>query len=173
MARFLTLLVLALLTVAEVAAVTALAERFGTFGALVVLGLDVLVGLWVLAWGVRSEPPKRGWRMAAGAVIAIPGLVLDLVGFALLVPPVQRWLGMHVTRSAQTVMSRQGVTVVTVTDEQGRARTTVVPGDVIAGEVIETDDGPAAQPGPNMPTDRPGGSPGSGPSVIRGELTDG
>lgn len=160
MARFLTLLLLALLAVGEVAAVMALAGWLGPVGALVVLGLDVLVGLMVISWGARSAPPQRGWRMAAGAVIAIPGLVLDLVGVVMLLPPVQRWLSAHVTRGTESLLRRQGVSVVTVTDAEGVLRTTVVPGDVIPGEVVD----------PSTPTDRGGDSPQPGPRVVRGEI---
>ena len=92
MTRFLTLAFLALLAVAEVAAVLALVDRFGGPVALLVLFLDVVAGLAVIRWGARSLPPARGWRIAAGAFIALPGLVLDLVGLALLVPPIQRWV---------------------------------------------------------------------------------
>ena len=166
MARFLTLLALALLAVAEVAAVIALEGWLGPAGALVVLGLDMLVGLAVMSWGARSVPPQRGWRIAGGAVIAIPGLVLDLVGALMLVPPVQRWLSAHVTRGTESLLRRQGVSVVTVTDAEGMRRTTVVPGDVIAGEVV--DPGTPTQPG--TPTDRAGESPEPGPRVVRGEI---
>jgi UPF0716 family protein affecting phage T7 exclusion len=160
MARFLALLVLALLTVAEVAAVVALEGWLGPGGALLVLGLDVVAGLMVISWGVRSAPPQRGWRMAAGAVIAIPGLVLDLVGVLMLIPPVQRWLAAHVTRGTETLLRRQGVSVVTITDESGVPRTTVVQGDVISGEVVD----------PQTPTDRGGESPQPGPQTVRGEI---
>jgi UPF0716 family protein affecting phage T7 exclusion len=160
MARFLTLLVLALLTVAEVAAVVALEGWLGPVGALLVLGLDVLAGLMVISWGTRSVPPQRGWRMAAGAVIAIPGLVLDLVGVLMLVPPVQRWLSAHVTRGTESLLRRQGVSVVTVTDASGMPHTTVVQGDVISGEVVD----------PETPTNRGGDSPQPGPRVVRGEI---
>ena len=54
MARFLTLAFLALLTVAEVAAVLALVDAFGGAVALLVLFLDVVAGLAVIRWGARS-----------------------------------------------------------------------------------------------------------------------
>ena len=165
MARFLTLLLLALLTVAEVAAVAALAEWLGPVGALAVLSLDVLGGLMVISWGARSAPPQRGWRIAAGSVIALPGLVLDLVGTLLLLAPVQRWLSAHVTRGTESLLRRQGVSVVTVTDADGLLRTTVVPGDVIPGEVVQ-----GAGTDPGTPTDRAGESPEPGPRVVRGEI---
>ena len=160
MARFLTLAALAALAVAEVAAVLALVGWLGPVPALLVLGLDMLLGVLVMSWGMRTAPPQRGWRIAAGAMIALPGLVLDGVGLLLLIPPVQRWLGGHVLRGTESVLRRQGVSVVTVTDAQGVPRTTVVPGDVVVGEVVED----ATQ------TDRAGSTPDPGPQVVRGEI---
>ena len=108
MARFLVLALLAALTVAEVAAVILLVDSVGGPLALMVLFLDVVVGLAVIRWGARSQPPVRGWRIAAGRFIALPGLVLDLVGLALLVPAVQRWLSGHVLRQTEAALRRGG-----------------------------------------------------------------
>jgi len=160
--RFLTLLALALLAVAEVAAVLALDSRLGTAGTLVVLTLDVVVGLLVVGWGMRSAPPQRGWRIAAGAVIAIPGLVLDLVGVLLLLPPVQGWARTRLARGTESVLRRQRISVVTVTDASGMPRTTVVPGDVIPGQVVEE--------GADSTADRAGSSPEPGPRVVQGQI---
>lgn len=167
MARFLTLALLALLAVAEVAAVVLLVDAVGEFSAVLVLMLDVLVGLSIVRWGARSQPPGRGWRMAGGAVIAIPGLVLNVVGVLLLVPAVQSWVSGHVLRSTSAALRRRGVSVVTVTDPSGSPRTTVVPGVVIPGEVVDppestADESDSGQPGP---ADRP-----SGPGFVRGEI---
>lgn len=162
MTRFLTLLALALLAVAEVAAVLALQARLGAAGTVVMLALDVLAGLLVMAWGMRSAPPQRGWRIAAGAVIAVPGLVLDLVGLLLLAPPVQRWGRGHLSRGTESMLRRQRISVVTVTDAQGMPRTTVVPGDVIPGQVVDE--------APDNTTDRAGAPPDPGPKVVRGEI---
>jgi UPF0716 family protein affecting phage T7 exclusion len=169
MARFLTLAFLALLTVAEVAAVLALIDSFGGAGALLVLFLDVVAGLAVIRWGARSLPPARGWRIAAGTFIALPGLVLDLVGLALLVPAIQRWVSGHVLRSTEAAMRARGVSVITVTDASGAPRTTVVPGDVIPGQVVQGDVAPA-DPSGGHATDRAGGEPEPGPRVVRGEI---
>jgi UPF0716 protein FxsA len=169
MTRFLTLAFLALLAVAEVAAVLALVDRFGGPAALMVLFLDVVAGLAVIRWGARSQPPARGWRMAAGAFIALPGLVLDLVGLALLVPPIQRWVSGHVLRGTEAAMRKRGVSVITVTDASGAPRTTVVAGDVIPGQVVETDSTTPDSPGGNA-TDRAGDEPEPGPRVVRGEI---
>ena len=169
MARFLTLAFLAALAVAEVAAVLALVDRFGGPVALMVLLLDVVAGLAVIRWGARSLPPARGWRIAAGAFIALPGLVLDLVGLALLVPPIQRWVSGHVLRGTEAAMRKRGVSVITVTDASGAQRTTVVPGDVIPGQVVEGDAAPADSSGANA-TGRAGSEPDPGPRVVRGEI---
>lgn len=169
MARFLTLGFLALLTVAEVAAVLALVDRIGGPAALLVLFLDVVLGLAVMRWGARSLPPARGWRIAAGAFIALPGLVLDLVGLALLVPPVQNWVSGHILRGTEAAMRMRGVSVITVTDASGAQRTTVVPGDVIPGQVVEGDS-TIGDPSAGNAKDRAGSEPEPGPRVVRGEI---
>jgi UPF0716 family protein affecting phage T7 exclusion len=169
MARFLSLAFLALLAVAEVAAVLALVDRFGGPAALLVLTLDVMAGLAIMRWGARSAPPARGWRIAAGAFIALPGLVLDLVGLALLAPPIQRWVSGHILRGTEAAMRKRGVSVITVTDATGAPRTTVVPGDVIPGQVVEGDPAPEGSSGADT-TDRAGGEPEPGPRVVRGEI---
>ena len=177
MVRFLVLALLAALTVAEIAAVVALVDSFGGAVALVVLFLDVVAGLSVIRWGARSQPPVRGWRIAAGAFIALPGLVLDLVGLVLLVPPVQAWVSGHFLRGTEAALRKRGVSVVTVTDANGAPRTTVVPGEVIPGEVVEGDGGPGSSSGDTpgraqggSTTDRGGSEPHPGPDVVRGEI---
>lgn len=185
MARLLTLAALAGLAVAEVAAVLALVSWIGPTATLVVLGLDMLVGVLVMRWAVRGAPEQRGWRLAAGSFIALPGLVLDLVGLVLLVPGVQGWVRARILQSTESMLRRSGMTVVTVTDPSGAQRTTVVPGEVIPGEVVDgtmagdtmpgdtmgDPDSPGATgAGPDMPTDRAGGTPDTGPRVVRGEI---
>jgi UPF0716 family protein affecting phage T7 exclusion len=130
-----------------------------------VLGLDMLLGVIVMRWAARGPATGRGWRITGGAVIALPGLVLDLVGFALLLPAVQAWLQSRVLRGTESALRRQGLSVVTVTDPTGASRTTVVPGDVIPGRVVDLDDQDAA----DTPTDRAGQRPDTGP-VVRGEI---
>lgn len=168
MGRFLVLLVLALLTAAEVAAVLAMVDALGAGATLAILMLDVLAGIVVMRWAVRSPQSERGWRLAAGAVIALPGLVLDLAGLALLVPAVRAWLSRRVLEGTHAALNRRGMSVVTVTDPAGVRRTTVVPGDVIPGEVVD----PGQEPAPGTATDRAdaSGQSGSGPSVVRGEI---
>lgn len=165
MARLLTLGALALLAVAEVAAVIALVDALGSATALLVLGLDMLLGMVIMRWAARGPVEDRGWRIAAGAFVALPGLVLDLVGVLLLVPAIRPWLKARVARGTESALRRRGVSVITVTDPSGVRRSTVVPGDVIAGEVIDVGD-----PAPSTPTDRADGTSEPGPRIVRGEI---
>jgi UPF0716 family protein affecting phage T7 exclusion len=163
MARLLTLGTLALLAVAEVAAVLALVDTLGPATTLLVLGLDMLLGMVIMSWAARGPAADRGWRIAAGAFIALPGLVLDLVGVLLLVPASRDWIKRRVARGTESALRRRGVSVVTVTDSDGVRRSTVVPGDVISGEVVDVVD-------PGMPQDRADGMSEPGPRVVRGEI---
>jgi UPF0716 protein FxsA len=164
MARLLILGFLALLTIAEVAAVLALVEWLGPFGAMVLLALDVLVGLMVMRWAVRGPVKDRGFRLTAGAFIALPGLVLDLVGVALLIPPVREWLRARITRGTESALRRGGISVVTVT----------APGDVIPGSVVVEETTVIVEEFDlNVPADnRPYGTD-EQPRVIRGEIVSG
>jgi UPF0716 protein FxsA len=168
MVRFLTLVTLAALAAAEVAAVMALVDRFGSFYTLLVLALDMLLGMVLMSRAARTPGPDRGWRVAAGAFIALPGLVLDLVGVLLLVAPVRRWAMAHLARGTESALRRRGVSVVTVTDANGTARTTVVPGDVVVGEVVPEDPETTWK----HPAQPPQGTSDGAPRVIRGELTE-
>ena len=127
MARLLTLAALAGLAVAEVAAVLALVGWIGPTATLVVLGLDMLVGVLVMRWAVRGAPEQRGWRLAAGGFIALPGLVLDLVGLVLLVGGVQRWVRARILQSTESMLRRGGMTVVTVTEAFSRKALAMAP----------------------------------------------
>lgn len=179
MARFLSLVLLALLVVGEVAVVLALVDALGAAATLLLLALDVAAGFVVMRWGLRSQPPARGWRIGAGAFIALPGLVLDLVGLVLLAPAAQRWISGHVLRGTEAALRRRGVSVVTVRDRSGATRTTVVPGDVVAGDVVDGEAtnrsqahpaAPEAGPDPDSTTDRGGQQPHPGPEIVRGEI---
>jgi UPF0716 protein FxsA len=162
MGRFLVLLVLALLTIAEVASVLALYDWVGLGGTAVILGLDMFFGVLIMRWAAASPPEKdRGWKVAGGAIVAFPGLVLDLFGLALLFPPTRKVLKRALARNVESAARRSGVSVITVTGADGMPQTTVVQGDVIAGEVVEP---PTA--GPTSPKPDAGGPPG----VIRGEI---
>ncbi len=179
MGRFVALLLLALLAVAEVGAIMLIVDAVGPANALVLLALDVAVGVMVMRSAIVSSRDDRGWRLAAGAFIALPGFVLDLVGLALLLPGVRRWAGSTVLRSTEAAMRRRGMTVVTVTDSSGRPRHTVVPGDVVPGAVVDDsdDDSAARGDGQSGPVVREDGQTGpgvrrDGPTgpVVRGEL---
>ena len=111
--------------------------------------------------GDRDRPSGGGgrWWMIVAAV----------VGVLLLVPPVREWAKAHLMRTTESALRRRGVSVVTVTDATGVRRATVVPGDVIGGEVVEE-----SGSSPDTPTDRGSspnpGPPNSGPRVVRGEI---
>jgi UPF0716 family protein affecting phage T7 exclusion len=166
MARLLVLAALAGLAVAEVAAVLALVDFLGPAPTVGVLALDMLLGILVMRWAVRGPAVGRGWRLTAGAFIALPGLVLDAVGAMLLIPAVQSWAQTRVMAGTQTVLRRQGLSVVTVTDPGGGQRTTVVTGDVIAGQVVDPDSANGADHS-NPPASGPGQD---GTPTVRGEL---
>lgn len=165
MSRFLTLLVVALLVVAEVASLLALVDLLGASGAVLVLAADMAVGMLIIRWAVRGPTADRGWRIAAGVIIALPGLVLDLLGLLLLVPAARRWIASHLSKRTAAALRARGVSVVTVTDVRGQPRSTVVPGDVIPGTVVE-DPTPDSAGGPAGP------QPESGPRIVRGEIAD-
>jgi UPF0716 protein FxsA len=171
MGRFAALLALALLTAAEVAAVLAIVESVGASTALLLLAFDALAGMVVMRSAITLPPGERGWRWAAGAFIVLPGFVLDIVGVLLLVPRVRAILKERVLRSTESALRRHGVSVIRRTDAAGAGRTTVVPGEVIPGQVVDDGDAPR---GPDTRTDRPGagGAPGSGPSIVRGEIAE-
>lgn len=161
MRRFWVLLALALLTILEVGAWLTIAERFGAGGALGLLLGQAVVGIAIMRWGARSSPADRGWRISGGALIAFPGLLLGLVGVALIIPTSREAIKRAMTRKAEDAMRRSGMSVITVTGDDGSPVTTVVPGDVISGEVV------------TRPTDRTGApqdASQSGPRVVRGEL---
>jgi UPF0716 family protein affecting phage T7 exclusion len=174
MLRLIVLAGLAALAVLEVATVIALSNTLGAGGALVVLGLDVVLGVLLMRWAVRSRPPQRGWRLAAGMIVALPGLVLDAVALVLLVPRVQQFVRERVLRGTESILRQQGVSVVTVSDPAGRHR--VVRGDVVDGDQADArgDDGSQAGPAGQHHEDEdraPGGRP--GPRIVRGEIADG
>lgn len=165
MGRFLVLLSLALLTIAEIGAVMWLYNWIGPAGTILVLGMDMALGIWIMRWAVRSPADQdRGWKLAGGAVIALPGLVLDLFGLALVVPATRRVLKRALARNMETAARRGGMSVITVTAPDGSQQTTVVQGDVIPGEVVDLSDAP---PGPA------GSQPPGQGKVIRGEILGG
>lgn len=92
-----------------------------------------------------------GLLFAAGGLIFIPGFVTDIIGILLLLPPVRkltrRWGAGLISRRLRA----QGMSVVTTTVD-GKTVTRVVPGDVVAGDVIRrTDDAPGTTPPTNGP----------------------
>lgn len=169
MARFLTLLALALLTIAEIGAVLWLYDAIGPVGTFAVLGMDMFLGLVLIRVAATSaNPTDRGWKVAGGAIIALPGLVLDLVGLAFWLPPTRALFKKVLSRNVAVMASRSGMSVVTVTGPDGQPVTTVVQGDVVPGEVVDPPNA-AGAPAATYPPD----SGSSGPRVIRGEIVAG
>ncbi len=93
-------------------------------------------------------------KFAGGALIAIPGFLTDLVGLLLMIPPIRRltrrWGAAMIGRS----LRKRGMSVVTTTVD-GVPVTRVVPGDVVAGDVINRVDEPGPHPGGPSPENRP------------------
>ena len=98
--------------------------------------------------GGRQIPADRvsdiGLKFLAGILILIPGLVTDVIGLGLLIPYVRKlargWGARAFARWART----RNMSVVTTTVD-GVTVTRVVPGDVVAGDVIKrttSDDDP-------------------------------
>lgn len=164
MKRLVVLSTLALLTILEVGSWVLLHDNVGPVAAVMVLLLDMIVGVAIMRWGALSQPPERAWRMIGGAIIAFPGLILDLVGIALIVPTTRKWIVDPVQRKAEEAVRRSGMSVVTVTGADGVGVTTVVPGDIIAGEVIPDDSTAPRQAQPARSPAEP---------VIRGEILSG
>lgn len=122
------LLALVILAVAEIYLLARLGEAFG---ALAVMGL--LVGsaaLGYLAARAQGLAVVRRWRDAAetgeapeegltdgllvvlgGLLLALPGVLSDLLGLFLLIPPVRRRAAAHLRRKADTWLSSGSVKV--------------------------------------------------------------
>jgi UPF0716 protein FxsA len=97
------------------------------------------------------EPVLDGlFLMAAGALMLTPGLITDVVGLALLVPPLRRRIARAVMRWA---LSRPGVHIETFTSDPGGPggpggrRRPAGDGTVIEGEFERIDERPIDRPG--------------------------
>lgn len=82
--------------------------------------------------------------LVAGALLVTPGLITDVVGFALLIAPLRRWAGARISKSL-----RKHVVIV---DANGEAATTVTGtwpptagGRRVQSRVVEPGDEPAKQ----------------------------
>ncbi|MFI5758800.1 FxsA family membrane protein [Streptomyces sp. NPDC051569] len=82
---------------------------------------------------------RNGFLMLGGLLIMIPGLVTDVLGLLLLIPPVRTALGGYVERSLERRMSGMAAPG-TLGDAFQQARMRQPDGKVVQGEVIKNDD---------------------------------
>ncbi|WP_371792809.1 FxsA family protein [Streptomyces sp. NBC_01471] len=94
--------------------------------------------------GVQPEQEREsggnGFLMLSGLLIMLPGLITDVVGLLLLVPPLRTALSGYTERTLERRMSRAAPG--TVGDAFQQARMHRPDGKVVQGEVIKNDDRP-------------------------------
>ncbi|MEH0632275.1 MULTISPECIES: FxsA family membrane protein [Streptomyces] len=96
----------------------------------------------------RSE--GNGFLMLGGLLLMLPGLVSDVVGLVLLIPPVQKALGRYAERTFERKL-REAAGAGDFADAFQQARMHQPDGKVVQGEVIRDD---APPPGPYPPLNR-------------------
>ncbi|MFE6132945.1 FxsA family membrane protein [Streptomyces sp. NPDC056437] len=95
----------------------------------------------------QAPPPEsgstgNGFLMLGGLLIMLPGLISDVVGLALLVPPVRTYLGRRAERSLERRMRAAGPG--SLGDAFQQARMHRPDGKIVQGEVIRQDAGQSA-----------------------------
>ena len=127
-------LVLLALIIGEFVAFSTVASRIGPLRAATMVAVICVLGLFVMRWAgvsamheirraaTHGDTPTtlgaKGAIFLAGGMLAVPGFVSDVIGLALLIPPVRRGLfGWFTRRSAVTVMGT-GVIDTTVISEE-------------------------------------------------------
>lgn len=160
-----TLVGLLVYVIVELVIAIAVASVIGWFAVIILIIAAFAVGLVVMKnagmASVRAmqtasrsgqtpdgEVGDSALLFVAGLLIAVPGFLTDVLGGLLTIPPlrraVRRWSSGFITRR----LSARGLSVVTTTVDGNRV-TRVVPGDVVAGDVIRrTDDDPNGQSDP-------------------------
>ncbi|MGW8800077.1 FxsA family membrane protein [Streptomyces sp. NPDC055775] len=106
--------------------------------------------------GATAAPPVapsgskgNGFLMLGGLLIMIPGLISDVAGLLLLVPPVRAMLGRRAEKSLERRM--RAAAPGSLSDAFQQARIHRPDGKVVQGEVIrETDPHPDEQPRPPL-----------------------
>ncbi|MER5406575.1 FxsA family membrane protein [Streptomyces sp. NPDC002769] len=95
----------------------------------------------------------NGLMMLGGLLLMLPGLLSDVVGLLLLIPPVQKALSRHTERAIERKIREAAPG--SVRDAFQQARIHRPDGKVVQGEVIRDDTprspGPASRPGPHPP----------------------
>ncbi|MFE3604094.1 FxsA family membrane protein [Streptomyces sp. NPDC059096] len=166
-ARTLIPLAVAVWLVLEIWLLTVVAETAGGFAVLLLLVGGAVLGAVVMKSAGRrafqnltatvqrqqnpgAAPPEaptgstgNGFLMLGGLLIMIPGLITDVLGLLLLVPPVRTALGRYAERSLERRMRAAGPG--TLGDAFQQARMGRPDGKVVQGEVIKEDEGPSAR----------------------------
>jgi UPF0716 protein FxsA len=97
----------------------------------------------------RGTAPSRGggngWMMLGGLLLMLPGLVSDVLGLLLLLPPVQKAVGRYAERTVDRKL--RAVVPGSLGDAFQQARMHHPDGKVVPGEVVRPDTGtdPSAQ----------------------------
>ncbi|MFB8038339.1 FxsA family membrane protein [Streptomyces sp. NPDC056004] len=168
-ARTLVPLAIAAWAVLEIWLLTVVADAAGGFTVLLLLVAGIVLGAAVMKRagrrafsnltqtlqqmpgqpGAATAPPAEGsggkgngFLMLGGLLLMIPGIVSDVAGLLLLVPPVRSWLGRYAERSLERRM--RAATPGSLSDAFQQARIHRPDGKIVQGEVIRED---GAQPG--------------------------
>lgn len=132
-----------------------------------VLGITVMASAGTAAATAMREASQTGrppegsmaesaTRFTAGVLITVPGFITDVIGLLLLIPPVGKLARRLGVVGFARWARKQNFTVVTTT-QGGATFTRVVPGDVVVGDVIRTEDEPTTGTMRPPPGARPDG----------------
>lgn len=94
----------------------------------------------------QNQSRGNGLMMLAGLLLVMPGLLSDVAGLFLLLPPVRAWIGRRAARSLERKMA--SAPAGTFGDAFQQARIRYPDGKVVQGEVIR-EDGPRGPQGPD------------------------
>jgi len=117
--------------VIELIALWLVAQWIGWGSAIILLLLGIPVGFIIMGKASRKRPV---WFLA-GLFVAIPGFVTDLLGFVLLLPPIQRALERRGRKWLEA-----NVTFLDFTGGAAKMRSPYDSGEVIPGMVIHDDE---------------------------------
>lgn len=106
----------------------------------------------------RQPTPQQpghgnGLTMLAGLLLMMPGLISDVAGLFLLIPPVRTWIGRRAARSLDRKMA--SAPAGSFGDAFQQARIHHPDGKVVQGEVIRDADRPGGQDGSDTASYRP------------------
>jgi UPF0716 family protein affecting phage T7 exclusion len=127
----------------EVVVLIRFADRFGVGATAVVLTLSALLGL-ALFVRVRSRSGGRGFDLASGLLLLVPGLISSVLGLLLLTPVVRSVVRARLWRWAR----RRGLINETTLSEPGAASNTVIVMEPLESHDQPTNGGPAGDDRP-------------------------